>query len=74
MPEVAGDLPAALIILYDGSKIRESDVFDMVAEHFVDSYKLRGGIYFVKALPMTPSGKILRIKARELAFEFNKNK
>lgn len=35
------------------------------ADNLADQYKLRGGVYFVDALPITASGKILRRKVKE---------
>lgn len=35
--------------------------------HFADYCKLRGGVFFVESLPMTPSGKLLRRQVREQA-------
>lgn len=32
-----------------------------------DAKQLRGGIYFVDELPLTPSGKVLRRKVQEIA-------
>lgn len=37
--------------------------------HLGDELKLRGGIYFVDALPLTPSGKIIRRKVKEIVVE-----
>lgn len=37
------------------------------ADHFNDSYKLRGGVYFVDSLPSTPSGKVIRRLAKSIA-------
>lgn len=70
--ETCIDLPAAFIIQNTESTITEIQVFDMVANHFADYYKLRGGVYFVDALPMTPSGKMLGRKVREIALELRK--
>lgn len=47
--------------------INQKYFFPFYLEHFADYYKLRGGIYFVDSLPMTPSGKMLRRKVRELS-------
>lgn len=70
--EVATDLPAAFIVRSEGSNINGNDIFDMVANHFADYYKLRGGVFFVDSLPTTPSGKILRKKVRDNALNGNK--
>lgn len=44
-------------------------MFSLFSGHFSDHCKLRGGVYFVDALPITPSGKLLRRKAKEIALE-----
>lgn len=38
-----------------------------ILDNFDDSHKLRGGVYFVDELPLTPSGKIVRRLARGIA-------
>lgn len=38
-------------------------------DHFADYCKLRGGVYFVDELPLTPSGKMLRRKVKEIAIQ-----
>lgn len=56
----SGDLPAAVVVRQKDSKITEHDIEKMVADTFADSKRLRGGVYFVDSLPVTPSGKLLR--------------
>lgn len=34
-----------------------------------DTKQLRGGIYFVDHLPVTPSGKVLRRKVKDIAID-----
>lgn len=70
----SGDLPAAAIILKDGATIDETDICKMVEGKFSDSKKLRGGVYFVKSLPMTPSGKVVRRQVKLLVNELYKVK
>lgn len=48
--------------------IQFSSRFSLNSDHFADYCKLRGGVYFVDSLPVTPSGKILRRKVREQAY------
>lgn len=48
---------------------KSSFLFYSVLDHFADYCKLRGGVYFVDSLPLTPSGKMLRRKAKEMAIE-----
>ncbi|XP_031628269.1 4-coumarate--CoA ligase-like 7 [Contarinia nasturtii] len=64
-----GDLPAAVVVRADGSDVSGEDIYNMVAEHFSDHFKLRGGVYFVDSLPTTPSGKVLRRKVKESTIE-----
>lgn len=61
------ELPAAVIVRRSYSMISAEQIYDMVANHFPDYMKLRGGVYFIDSLPMTPSEKILRSKAKEIA-------
>lgn len=69
---VAGDLPAAVIVRNTDSNITEQEIQEIVARNFADSRKLRGGVYFTDSLPVTPSGKVLRRKAREFALDLYK--
>ncbi|XP_055297301.1 uncharacterized protein LOC129565940 [Sitodiplosis mosellana] len=71
--EFATDLPAAVIVRANGSNISEKEVFDLIADHFADHYKLRGGVYFVDSLPTTPSGKVLRRKVKETVISLIKS-
>ncbi|XP_031634571.1 4-coumarate--CoA ligase-like 7 [Contarinia nasturtii] len=73
--QVAGDLPAAVIVRANGSNISEKEVLDMVAGHFADQCKLRGGVYFVDSLPITQSAKVLRRIVKETTIKrFNARK
>lgn len=36
-------------------------------DQFAAYKRLDGGVYFIDNLPMTPSGKIVRVKAKEIA-------
>ncbi|XP_055544510.1 uncharacterized protein LOC129729738 [Wyeomyia smithii] len=72
IPVPGNDLPVALVIKSPGSTVAENDIVDAVASAMVDFKHLRGGVYFVASFPMTPSGKILRRKCREIAIGFFK--
>ncbi|XP_050099301.1 luciferin 4-monooxygenase-like [Anopheles aquasalis] len=69
LPEPAGnELPAAAIILSPTASVTaltESTVAQFVQGRVSDSKRLRGGVFFVEALPLTPSGKIVRRKCLE---------
>uniref|UniRef100_T1GWB0 AMP-dependent synthetase/ligase domain-containing protein n=1 Tax=Megaselia scalaris TaxID=36166 RepID=T1GWB0_MEGSC len=61
------NLPAALIIRKNGSTLSQETIQKYVADKMPHYKHLTGGVYFVDSLPRTPSGKILRRKAREVA-------
>lgn len=71
--QIATELPAAVVVLLDNSDVTKTEIFNLVAESMSDYKKLRGGVYFVKKLPMTPSGKIQKNKVKELAIELYSN-
>lgn len=67
--EISGDLPAAVVQLVEGKTISAEQIFNLVADNFIDQKKLRGGVYFVDSFPLTPSGKVLRRELKKLARE-----
>lgn len=68
------DLPAAVIVRkHFGHRITSDEIKDIVAEKCSDFKQLRGGVYFVDSLPLTPSGKVQRRKVREMAIELFNN-
>lgn len=73
IPDDKGDLPAAVVVRKNCNLTRE-ELHNIVSSHFADHYKLRGGIYFVNALPVTPSGKIIRRKVKEIAIQMSAEK
>ncbi|XP_058818604.1 uncharacterized protein LOC131681669 [Topomyia yanbarensis] len=70
IPVPGNDLPAALVVKSTGSEVSENDIVDAVSSTLHDLKHLRGGVYFVDELPMTPSGKVLRRKCRDIAVGF----
>lgn len=65
---VAIDLPAAVVIRKNfGHRVTSDEIKNMVKKHCSDSKQLRGGVYFVDSLPLTPSGKVIRRKVRDIA-------
>ncbi|KAJ3703677.1 hypothetical protein LUZ61_007382 [Rhynchospora tenuis] len=61
--EEVGQIPAALVVRREGSTLCETEVIDYVAKQVAPYKKIRR-VIFVKRIPKSPSGKILR---RELA-------
>ncbi|GAB0090743.1 AMP-binding, conserved site [Sergentomyia squamirostris] len=64
------NLPAAVIVRKNGSTVSAEELTHLVEKNVSDFKKLRGGIYFVNELPMTPSGKIQKLKVLEMAKKF----
>ncbi|XP_049278967.1 uncharacterized protein LOC125761666 [Anopheles funestus] len=62
--EVAGELPAAFVVIQPGTKVTEQEVIQCVASKLSPQKHLRDGVYFVDEIPKTGSGKILRRELR----------
>lgn len=56
----AGELPRAYVVLKPNVEIHAHDLMKYVEENVSDYKKLRGGVEFLKEIPKSPSGKILR--------------
>jgi 4-coumarate--CoA ligase len=50
-------------------ELKQEDIVTYVNTKVIDAKRLRGGVHFIESLPMTPSGKILRRKVKEIAKE-----
>lgn len=50
------------------------NIFFVSADQLSDAKQLRGGVYFVDSFPVTPSGKVLRRKVKEIAIQMYNNK
>lgn len=48
-------------------------VLFLFVDNFADYKRLRGGVYFVDSLPLTPSGKVRRQKVKEMLIELYQN-
>ncbi|XP_019535556.2 uncharacterized protein LOC109406989 [Aedes albopictus] len=73
IPVPGNDLPAALIVKCDEAEVDAEDVHRVMNANLGSYKQLRGGVYFTKELPMTPSGKILRRQCREILIEHYNN-
>lgn len=62
---IATDLPAAAVVIREGSQLTESDVYNYVAKRMVEFKHLHGGVYFIDLVPKTVSGKNLRRVVKE---------
>ncbi|KAF2904079.1 hypothetical protein ILUMI_02096 [Ignelater luminosus] len=60
--ERAGQVPLAFVVPKEEAVVVEKELVDYVAERISVTKRLYGGVKFVKEIPKTPSGKILRRK------------
>uniref|UniRef100_A0A453Z3S0 AMP-dependent synthetase/ligase domain-containing protein n=1 Tax=Anopheles quadriannulatus TaxID=34691 RepID=A0A453Z3S0_ANOQN len=68
IPVPGNDLPVALAVRQqEGTVLEGQDIVDGLAEVVSDFKRLRGGVFFVDELPMTPSGKVVRRRCKEMA-------
>ena len=58
--ERAGELPRAFIVKKQQSGATEQDLIDFVRQHSAPHKHLKGGVFFIEAIPKTATGKILR--------------
>ncbi|KAJ3663830.1 hypothetical protein Zmor_008052 [Zophobas morio] len=65
-----GDVPAACVVLKDGCTTDKEEIEKFVTERVSDKEKLRGGVIFVESIPKTPTGKLIRKEAKEIAEKF----
>ncbi|XP_059617882.1 uncharacterized protein LOC132262588 [Phlebotomus argentipes] len=66
---VCSDLPAAVVVRKEGAVVTEEDIARLVASRLSDPKHLRGGVYFVDSLPLTPSGKVIKGRVKQMALE-----
>lgn len=56
-------------------KLTEKEISDYVNERIDDdAKKLRGGVHFIDAFPLTPSTKVKRVAMRKIAQEYYNRK
>lgn len=70
--DLVGDLIAALVVKSANSLVTADEIIQRVADSVTDFKHLRGGVYFVEQLPLTPSGKVQKRKVKDLAIQFYK--
>ncbi|CAG4978564.1 unnamed protein product [Parnassius apollo] len=63
---LAGELPTAFIVKQPNMDVKETDIVKYVNTKVSPWKRLRGGVIFVKEIPKTGSGKILRRKLRDM--------
>ncbi|XP_039959860.1 uncharacterized protein LOC126759021 [Bactrocera neohumeralis] len=64
--ELAGELPRAVVVLREGTKATEEEIYNYVAERVAEYKRLDGGVIFTNEIPKSLTGKILRKQLREV--------
>ncbi|CAH1365656.1 unnamed protein product [Tenebrio molitor] len=64
--EEAGELPLAFVVKNSDVDLTEDEVKDFLADKVSYHKQLRGGVRFIKEIPKSASGKILKRKLSEL--------
>ncbi|XP_018327629.1 4-coumarate--CoA ligase 1 isoform X2 [Agrilus planipennis] len=62
-----GELPTAFVVKDENCSVTEKDISDFVADRVSIQKRLHGGVKFVKELPKSQNGKVLRKTLREMA-------
>ncbi|CAG9785143.1 unnamed protein product [Diatraea saccharalis] len=60
------EAPVAAIVKRPGTDVKPKEIFDLITESNPEPRHLHGGLFFMDALPMTPSGKVHRYKIKEI--------
>lgn len=63
--EEGNEVPRAYVVA-DQAKLPEAEVKAFVKRELASYKQLRGGVVYVKAIPKSPTGKILRRELRDL--------
>ena len=67
VPDQSGNEVPRAYIVADQAKVSEDQVKEFVKSHLAAHKQLRGGVVYLKAIPKSASGKILRRELRDLA-------
>ncbi|XP_049865920.1 luciferin 4-monooxygenase [Pectinophora gossypiella] len=59
--------PVAVIVRKKDHNVQPQQIFDLVKSEMPEIKQIHGGLFFVDALPETPSGKAHRAKIRDMA-------
>lgn len=66
-PGSDAERPRAYVVRKPGTNISEKEVKRLISDHLASYKQLTGGVVFLKEIPKSPSGKILKRVLREWA-------
>ncbi|XP_068623696.1 luciferin 4-monooxygenase-like [Battus philenor] len=70
--EEAGDLAVACVVPRDNYPITAQEIKDLVKETLADTKQLRGGVVFLKELPLTSTSKVNRVMLKKIVKEMKR--
>lgn len=65
--DVAGELPRAYVVKKPGLSLSKEEIVEFVDAKVSHHKKLKGGVYFLDAIPKTNTGKILRRELKSMS-------
>ncbi|XP_059062169.1 luciferin 4-monooxygenase-like [Achroia grisella] len=66
--EFLTEVPVAAIVKKNGQQINPQEIFNLIKEELPDTRQLHGGFFYAPGIPVTASGKMHRVKVKEMAF------
>ncbi|KAJ8732126.1 hypothetical protein PYW08_014856 [Mythimna loreyi] len=60
------EMPIIAVQRRNGDKVEVKEIYDLIRKN-MEGKQVSGGLFFVDSLPVTPSGKVHRIKVKEMA-------
>ncbi|CAH1791176.1 unnamed protein product [Owenia fusiformis] len=70
--EAAGEIPKAFVVIKPNETVSAENVLNFIEKKVSPQKRLRGGVQFIKQIPKSPSGKILRRILRSKYLEIQK--
>ncbi|XP_026751116.1 luciferin 4-monooxygenase [Galleria mellonella] len=61
------EVPVAAIVKKNGQQFEPSEIFNLIKEELPDNRQLHGGFFYAPGIPITASGKMHRVKVKEMA-------
>ncbi|XP_059616542.1 luciferin 4-monooxygenase-like [Phlebotomus argentipes] len=71
---VSIDLPAAAVVRKNDATVTEQEILTVIENKLSDAKRLRGGVYFVDSVPLTPSGKVKKNLVKEIVEKLYREK
>ncbi|KAE9551220.1 hypothetical protein FO519_005569 [Halicephalobus sp. NKZ332] len=64
-----GEQPSAIAVLAPGTMLSAGEIETFVSENFISYKRLTAGVHFLDSLPKTPSGKLDRLRLKQMLLE-----